>query len=99
MNWFFSSSKPKTPKKKEDTMSEVQQHLAAIDEIYKNSYFSLSQSLINVAWRIINSPEILSRIEAKEGEQLVQFAVSDPQNFSNEAKRIAAIVQQRPLGN
>jgi len=95
MNWFFSSSKPKTPKKKEDTMSEVQQHLAAIDEVYKNAYFSLSQNLINAAWRIINCPEILGKITKADGERLLQFAISDPQNFSNQAKSIVAEVQQR----
>jgi hypothetical protein len=95
MKWFFSSSKPKTPKKMEDTMSEVQQHLAAIDEVYKTAYFALSQSLINSAWRIINCPEIIGKITKADGERLLQFAISDPQNFANQAKSLVAEVQQR----
>jgi hypothetical protein len=35
MRFFFSLFKPKKPQIKEDPMSEVQQHLAAIDEVYK----------------------------------------------------------------
>ncbi len=95
MSWFFSSPKTQTTQKKEDTMSEVQQHLAAIDEVYKTAYFALSQSLINSAWRIINCPEIIGKITKADGERLLQFAISDPQNFANQAKSIVAEVQQR----
>lgn len=76
-------------------MSEVQQHLAAIDEVYKTAYFALSQNLINSAWRIINCPEIIGKITKSDGEKLLQFAISDPQNFANQAKSIVAEVQQR----
>ncbi len=93
MRFFFSLSKPKKPQIKEDPMSEVQQHLAAIDEIYKKSYFDLSQNLISMAFRIINCPE-MSKISAEKGQQLIQFAASDQQNFANQAKSIVAHVQQ-----
>jgi hypothetical protein len=91
---FSFFPKFKTLKKKENEMSEVQQHLAAIDEIYKTAYFSLSQSLIDISWRIIRCPEISSKISAEKGQQLIQFAISDQQNFANQAKAIVAEVQQ-----
>jgi hypothetical protein len=99
MRFLFSLFKPKKPKQKEDPMSEVQQHLAAIDEIYKVASFTLSQRLIDLAWRFINCPEILGKITQAEGQALVQFALNDPQNFANQAKSLAVQIQQRPLGN
>jgi hypothetical protein len=46
-----------------------------------------------MAFRIINCPE-MSKISAEKGQQLIQFAASDQQNFANQAKSIVAHVQQ-----
>lgn len=99
MRFLFSLFKPKKPKQKEDSMSEVQQHLAAIDEIYKDAYFGLSQKLTSLAWRIIHCPEIFGKTAQADGQRLVQFAINDPQNFSNQARTWVAEIQQKPLGN
>ena len=94
MKFFFSLFKPKKTQIKEDPMSEVQQHLAAIDEIYKNAYFDLSEKLNSLAWRIIRCPEISGKIGQVKGSQLLQFAINDPQNFANQARALVAEVQQ-----
>ena len=91
MRFFFSSSKPKKPEEKEESMSEVQQHLAAIDEIYKIASFDLAA----VAFRIIRSPEIVSKITKVEGEQLILSALNDFPNFHNHVRTTVAQVQQR----
>lgn len=72
-------------------MSEVQQHLAAIDEIYKIASFDLAA----VAFRIIRSPEIVSKITKVEGEQLILSALNDFPNFHNHVRATVAQVQQR----
>lgn len=91
MRFLFSLFKPKKPKQKEDPMSEVQQHLAAIDEIYKVASFDLAA----VAFRIIRSPEIVAKITKVEGEQLILSALNDFPNFHNHVRNTVAQVQQR----
>jgi len=95
MRFFFSLFKPKKPKKKEDPMSEVQQHLARIDEVFKLASFDLAE----IAFKIIRCPEIASKISHAEGEMLVNAGFRDVANFENLAKNTVALVQQRPLGN
>ena len=91
MRFFFSLFKPKKPQIKEDPMSEVQQHLAAIDEIYKVASFDLAA----IAFRIIRSPEIVAKITNVEGEQLILSALNDFPNFQNQVRTTVAHVQQR----
>ena len=99
MRFFFSLFKPKKPQIKEDPMSEVQQHLAAIDEIYKDAYFALAHKLTSLAWRIIHCPEIIGKAAEADGRTLVQIALNDPQNFASQARTWVAQMQQKPSGN